>query len=167
MLWLAEPNGQYTTKSAYRLCMNTSSLNSDGKIFKTIWQLKIPPWAVVFWLSILVQPPNISRKEMLVKNLAGNLCMVMFFGLLAVWLFFQLLLVQVLSLHCWFFLSSCWLLLGCCMLGKSISLNWPVILLWIMLLLMKCDCLQNGLKCYMCILFSAYTFQLSLNAPFL
>ena len=76
-----------------------------------------------FWLSILVQPPNISRKEMLVKNLAGNLCMVMFFGLLAVWLFFQLLLVQVLSLHCWFFLSSCWLLLGCCMLGKSITLN--------------------------------------------
>ena len=26
MIWLPEPNGQYTTRSAYSLCMNTSSV---------------------------------------------------------------------------------------------------------------------------------------------
>ena len=30
MLWLAESNGQYTTRSAYSLCMNTTSVYSDG-----------------------------------------------------------------------------------------------------------------------------------------
>ncbi|KAL5158391.1 DNA repair protein recA 3, mitochondrial [Glycine soja] len=47
MLWLAEPHGQYTTKSAYSLCTNPITISSDGKIYKTIWKLKIPPRAVV------------------------------------------------------------------------------------------------------------------------
>jgi len=78
MLWLAEPNGQYTTKSAYRLCMNTSSLNSDGKIFKTIWQLKIPPRAVIFcWRLLKNRLPtkdNLLRRNAITQEATCPLC---------------------------------------------------------------------------------------------
>ncbi|KAL5159457.1 hypothetical protein HKD37_15G043772 [Glycine soja] len=78
MLWLAESNGQYTTRSAYSLCMNTTSVYSDGNIFKTIWQLKIPPRAVIFcWRLLKNRLPtkvNLLRRNAITQEDTCSLC---------------------------------------------------------------------------------------------
>ena len=78
MLWLAESNGQYTTRSAYSLCMNTTSVYSDGNIFKTIWQLKIPPRVVIFcWRLLKNRLPtkvNFLRRNAITQEDTCSLC---------------------------------------------------------------------------------------------
>ncbi|KAH1193273.1 Histone-lysine N-methyltransferase ATX5 [Glycine max] len=78
MLWLAEPNGQYTTKSTYRLCMNPSTTSSDRKIFKTIWKLKIPPRVVIFcWRLLKNRLPtkdNLLRRNVITQEANCPLC---------------------------------------------------------------------------------------------
>ena len=78
MIWLPEPNGQYTTRSAYSLCMNTSSVNSEDKIFKTIWQLHIPPRAVIFcWRLLKNRLPtkvNLLRRNVFTQATTCSLC---------------------------------------------------------------------------------------------
>ena len=67
MLWKAEPSGVYSTKSAYRLMMNPNRSGSDGRTFKIIWKLKIPPRAAVFsWRLIKDRLP--TRDNLLSRN---------------------------------------------------------------------------------------------------
>lgn len=69
---------------------------------------------------------------MLVKSLAGNLCMGMFFDLLGVWLFFQLLLARELNWHCLFFWLFYWQLLECCMLGMLLAQRYLLSYFWLL-----------------------------------
>ena len=77
-MWLAKPSGEYTTKSTYSLLMNPSTTSSDGKIFKTIWKLKIPPRAVVFcWRFIKNRLPtrdNLLRRNVGIQEVNCPLC---------------------------------------------------------------------------------------------
>ena len=43
MMWKAEPNGVYSTKSAYSLMLKSNVSGSQARISKLIWNLKIPP----------------------------------------------------------------------------------------------------------------------------
>jgi len=45
MMWKAESSGVYSTKSAYRLMLNTNAPGLDVRNFKLIWKMEIPPWA--------------------------------------------------------------------------------------------------------------------------
>ena len=78
MLWLAEPHGQYTIKSAYSLCINPSTTSADGNIYKTIWKLKIPPRAVVFcWRLLKNRLPtkaNLLRRNISMQEDICPLC---------------------------------------------------------------------------------------------
>ena len=78
MLWLAESNCQYTTRSAYSLCMNTTSVYSDGNIFKTIGKLNIPPRAVIFcWRLLKNRLPtkvNLLRRNAITQEDTCSLC---------------------------------------------------------------------------------------------
>ena len=78
MMWMAVPSGVYTTKSTYSLLMNPSTTSSDGKIFKTIWKLKIPPRAVVFfWRLIKNRLPtrdNLLRRNVGIQEVDCPLC---------------------------------------------------------------------------------------------
>ena len=78
MLWLAESNGQYSTRSAYSLCMNTTSANPDGNIFKAIWQLKIPPRVAIFcWRLFRNRLPTkvtLLRRRVSIQEDTCSLC---------------------------------------------------------------------------------------------
>ena len=78
MLWKAEPSGAYSTKSAYRLMMNPSTPGSDGKTFKIIWKLKIPPRAAVFsWRLIKDRLPtrdNLLSRNVVIQEAVCPLC---------------------------------------------------------------------------------------------
>ena len=58
--------------------MNPSTTSSDGKIFKTIWKLKIPPRAVVFcWRLIKNRLPtrdNLLRRNVGIQEVDCPLC---------------------------------------------------------------------------------------------
>ena len=78
MMWMAEPSGVYTTKSTYSLLMNPSTTGSDGKTFKIIWKLKIPPRAVVFcWRLIKNRLPtrdNLQSRNVVIQEVHCPLC---------------------------------------------------------------------------------------------
>jgi len=42
MMWKVESSGVYSTKSAYRLMLNTNASGSDVRNFKLIWKMKVP-----------------------------------------------------------------------------------------------------------------------------
>ena len=77
-MWLAKPSGEYTTKSTYSLLMNPSTTGSDGKTFKIIWKLKIPPRAVVFcWRLIKNRLPtrdNLQSRNVVIQEVHCPLC---------------------------------------------------------------------------------------------
>jgi len=72
MVWKADPSGLYSTKSAYRLMMTYNRSVSDGRIFQTIWKLKIPPRALVFsWRLIKDRlPTTTTRANLLRRNVS-------------------------------------------------------------------------------------------------
>ena len=78
ILWLAESNGQYSTRSAYNLCMNTTSANSDSNIFKAIWKLNIPPRVAIFcWRLLRNRLPtkvNLLRRSVSIQEDTCSLC---------------------------------------------------------------------------------------------
>ncbi|KAL5141435.1 Clustered mitochondria protein [Glycine soja] len=78
MLWKAEPSGVYSTKSAYRLMMNSNRSGLDGRTFKIIWKLKIPPRAAVFsWRLFKDKLPtraNLLRRNVSIQEVECPLC---------------------------------------------------------------------------------------------
>ena len=78
MVWLAEPHGHYTTKSAYKFYTKPSTSNSDGKIYSIIWKLKIPPRVAVFcWRLLKNRLPtkdNLLRRNITIQDQNCPLC---------------------------------------------------------------------------------------------
>ncbi|XP_028215132.1 uncharacterized protein LOC114397238 [Glycine soja] len=78
MVWLAEPHGHYTTKSAYKFYTKPSTTNSDGKIYSIIWKLKIPPRVAVFcWRLLKNRLPtkdNLLRRNITIQDQKCPLC---------------------------------------------------------------------------------------------
>ena len=78
MVWLAEPHGHYTTKSAYKFYTKSSTSNSDGKIYSIIWKLKIPPRVAVFcWRLLKKRLPtkdNLLRRNITIQDQNCPLC---------------------------------------------------------------------------------------------
>ena len=77
-IWKAEPSGVYSTKSAYRLLMNPITLGLDGRTFKLIWKLKIPPRAAIFsWRHLKDRLPtrdNLLRTNVAIQEAVCPLC---------------------------------------------------------------------------------------------
>ncbi|KAH1230119.1 TNF receptor-associated factor 1b [Glycine max] len=78
MLWKAEPNGLYSTKSAYRLLMSSISPVPHRDILQNLWKLKIPPRAAVFsWRLLLDRLPtraNLLRRNVHIQDTLCPLC---------------------------------------------------------------------------------------------
>ena len=78
MVWLAEPHGHYTTKSAYNFYTIPSTANWYGNIYKKIWKLKIPPRASVFcWRLLKNRLPtkdNLLRRNINIQDQNCPLC---------------------------------------------------------------------------------------------
>ena len=68
----------YSTKSAYRLLMNPITLGLDGRTFKLIWKLKIPPRAAIFsWRHLKDRLPtrdNLLRRNVAIQEAVCPLC---------------------------------------------------------------------------------------------
>ena len=78
MMWKAESSGVYSTKSAYRLMLNTNAPGLDVRNFKLIWKMEIPPWAAVFtWRLLKDRLPtkgNLLRRNVLIQDAGCPLC---------------------------------------------------------------------------------------------
>jgi len=78
MSWKAEPNGLYSTKSAYRLLMSSASPVPQRSLFQNLWKLKIPPRAGVFsWRLLLDRLPtraNLLRRNVPIQDSLCPLC---------------------------------------------------------------------------------------------
>ena len=48
LLWMADPGGSYSTKSAYNLLKDEGNSVTEDSASKIIWSLKIPPIASAF-----------------------------------------------------------------------------------------------------------------------
>ena len=78
MVWKAEPNGLYSTKSAYRLLMPTNSTGQHSRNFQILMKLKIPPRADMFsWRLFRDRLPtraNLLRRNVVLHQTMCPLC---------------------------------------------------------------------------------------------
>ena len=78
MVWQAEPNGLYSTKSAYRLLMPTNSPGQHSRNFQILMKLKIPPRADMFsWRLFRDRLPtraNLLRRNVVLQVTMCPLC---------------------------------------------------------------------------------------------
>ncbi|KAL5172959.1 Serine/threonine-protein phosphatase 7 [Glycine soja] len=78
MVWKAEPNGLYSTKSAYRLLMPTNSPGQHSRNFQILMKLKIPPRADMFsWRLFRDRLPtraNLLRRNVVLQQTMCPLC---------------------------------------------------------------------------------------------
>ena len=77
-MWKPEPNGHYSTRSAYNLLQGESvEENLDG-VFKDLWKLKIPAKASIFaWRLIRDRLPtksNLRRRQVDISDSMCPLC---------------------------------------------------------------------------------------------
>jgi len=78
MLWKVDSSSVYSTKSAYRLLLTTNSQLPEANIYKTIWNLNIPPRAVIFsWRLLKDRLPtryNLLRRNVSISDQVCPLC---------------------------------------------------------------------------------------------
>ena len=78
MMWKAEPNGVYSTKSAYSLMLKLNDSGSQDRFSKLIWNLNIPPRAAVFiWRLLKDRLPtkgNLLRRHVDIQDAGCPLC---------------------------------------------------------------------------------------------
>ena len=77
-MWKAEPNGVYSTKSAYSLMLKLNDSGSQDRFSKLIWNLNIPPRAAVFiWRLLKDRLPtkgNLLRRHVDIQDAGCPLC---------------------------------------------------------------------------------------------
>ncbi|KHM99058.1 hypothetical protein glysoja_024358, partial [Glycine soja] len=78
IVWKAESNGVYSTKSAYSLMLKSNDSGSQAGISKLIWNLNIPPRAAIFmWRLLKDRLPtkrNLLRRNVDIQDAVCPLC---------------------------------------------------------------------------------------------
>jgi len=77
-VWKADPNGQYSTQSAYNILMGESTDENLDGVFDALWKLKIPTKSSFFaWRLIRDRLPtkvNLRRRHVQVNDLLCPFC---------------------------------------------------------------------------------------------
>ena len=77
-MWKPEPNGHYSTRSAYNLLQGESAEENLDGVFKDLWKLKIPAKASIFaWRLIRDRLPtksNLRRRQVKINDLMCPFC---------------------------------------------------------------------------------------------
>ena len=77
--WRADPNGQYTTRSAYLLMQGEATEEINDGVFTELWKLQIPPKAAIFaWRLIKDRLPtklNLRRRQIQLSDYLCPFCM--------------------------------------------------------------------------------------------